>query len=331
MDGTRASSPRVPGGSLMGPSVANSFCGAVAQVASFLNLAARSTLGALGIALLIALIIVVPLFLTRWRPVSIEPLRQVRALGQILLVAGRVYWRRIPWLALIAAVSVVILGAAEAIEGLVLTLINASSSDLTVGISGGGVGYSTSIGIARYLAMPIVTAAVIAFMRNLDRGESIGPRAVWGAVFRRVWRLIAVELLANIVVIVLMITIIGIPYALKKFVDWQFVQQEVLFQDRSIREALRGSTRVVRGGWWHCGGVALTLWIIGQIPGPLLGFGLIFTTVSAGAVNVIAAVAFALTLPYVGIGRTLLYFDLQARTAAEREPARVPVAPAPAT
>jgi hypothetical protein len=324
MDGTRASSPRVPGGSLLGPSVANSFCGAVAHVASFLNLAARTTLGAVGIALLIALIIVVPLFLTRWRPASAQPLRQVRALGQILLAAGRVYWRRIPTLAVIAAVSVVVLGAAEAIEGAVLNLISGSSSDLTVGISGGGVGYSTSIGFARWLIMPIVTAAVIAFMRNLDRGQPTGQRDVWGAVLRRLWRVVAVELLAYVLVVLLMATIIGIPYGLKKFVDWQFVQQEVLFEDRSIREALRGSTRVVKAGWWHCGGVALTLWIIGQIPGPLLGFGLLFTTVSAGAVNVIAAVAFALTLPYVGIGRTLLYFDLQARMETEREPAREP-------
>jgi hypothetical protein len=305
----------------------------VAQVANFINLAAQTTPGAIGIAVLIALIIIVPVFLTRWRPVSPAPLRQVRALGQILLVAGRIYWRRIPTLAAIAAASVVIVGAAEALEGLILDLLNASSADFNVGLSaGGGVGYSTSIGIARYLVMPVVSAAVIVFMRNLDRGQPIGLRPVWGAVFRRLWRVIAVEVMVNLLVLVLFLTVIGIPYALKKFVDWQFVQQEVLFEDRSIREALRGSTRVVKNGWWHCSGVALTLWVIGQVPGPLLGFGLLFTTVSAGAVNVIAAAAFALTIPYVGIGRTLLYFDLQARAAAtEREPARMPVAPAPAT
>jgi hypothetical protein len=333
LDGSRASSPRVPAGSLMGPSVANLFCGAVAQVANFINLAAQTTPGAIGIVVLIALIIIVPVFLTRWRPASPAPLRQVRALGQILLVAGRIYWRRIPTLAAIAAASVVIVGAAEALEGLILDLLNASSADFNVGLSaGGGVGYSTSIGVARYLIMPVVSAAVIVFMRNLDRGQPTGLRPVWGAVFRRLWRVIAVEVMVNLLVLVLFLTVIGIPYALKKFVDWQFVQQEVLFEDRSIREALRGSTRVVKNGWWHCGGVALTLWVIGQVPGPLLGFGLLFTTVSAGAVNVIAAAAFALTIPYVGIGRTLLYFDLQARAAAtEREPARMPVAPAPAT
>ena len=32
--------------------------------------------------------------------------------------------------------------------------------------------------------------------------------------------------------------VIGIPYAIKKFVDWQFAQQEMLFEDPSMREAL---------------------------------------------------------------------------------------------
>ena len=63
-------------------------------------------------------------------------------------------------------------------------------------------------------------------------------------------------LVATFLVILLSITIIGIPYAIKKFVDWQFAQQEVLFEDRSIREALHGSAGKVREHWWHTAVVA---------------------------------------------------------------------------
>ena len=45
-------------------------------------------------------------------------------------------------------------------------------------------------------------------------------------------------------------------------------QQEVLFEDRSLREALRGSTRVVRGHWWHTAATVLVLVLLGWSPGP---------------------------------------------------------------
>jgi hypothetical protein len=51
MDGTRSSSPTVPAGTLVGPSVATAFCGAVAHVTGFVNLAAQTALGAIGIAI----------------------------------------------------------------------------------------------------------------------------------------------------------------------------------------------------------------------------------------------------------------------------------------
>ncbi|MBV9007023.1 MAG: hypothetical protein JO181_20310, partial [Solirubrobacterales bacterium] len=110
-----------------------------------------------------------------------------------------------------------------------------------------------------------------------------------------------------------------------------FAQQEILFEDRSIREAMRGSTRLVRGRWWRAAGVVLVFSILGQIPGPILGFALLFTTVPTTTVNILGSVVFALLTPYVGIGRTLLYFDLAARKVTEAIPATATIAPAPAT
>lgn len=145
----------------------------------------------------------------------------------------------------------------------------------------------------------------------------------------RLWRLIAVQLLATLLLLLLVVTIIGIPYAVRKFVDWQFAQQEVLFEDRSIRDALRGSSRVVHGHWWHTAVVAASFFVLGQIPGPLLGFALLFTTTPVATVNLFGSLISALLLPYVGVGRTLLYLDLEARRASDPAPATVKVAPAP--
>ena len=79
------------------------------------------------------------------------------------------------------------------------------------------------------------------------------------AVLHRFWRLLAVKLLIFVTLILLAVTIIGIPIAIIKFIDWQFAQQEILFEDRSIRDAMRGSTRLVRRHRWHTGTVAAAL------------------------------------------------------------------------
>ena len=328
MAGTRSSSPKVPAGSLMGPSIAGAFCGTVANVSGFLNLAAKTTPGAIGVGLFVLLLILVPVSLTRWRPVEMEPLRRARALGQLLLVSGRLYWRHAGPLVLIALASLLIIGAFEGLESLVRQALGSGAAGGSLTDSGGQFQVSTSIGIGRSVATPIASAAVIAFVRNLEREQDLAFTATWSAVLRRLWRLVAVELLASILVVLLLLTIIGIPYAIKKFVDWQFAQQEILFEDRSIREALRGSTRVVHGHRWHTAAVAATLWVLSQIPGPVLGFALLLTTIPVSTVNLIGAIVFALLLPYVGVGRTLLYLDLIAREFRDTVPATVAVAPA---
>jgi hypothetical protein len=98
-----------------------------------------------------------------------------------------------------------------------------------------------------------------------------------------------------------------------KYIDWQFVPQEILFEDKSIRDAFRGSTRVVRGHWWRTLLVAGFFDLLSVAIGPVLGFFLIFNNFSLTWVNVLSAVVFALFVPYVAIGRTLLYLDLCVR------------------
>jgi hypothetical protein len=313
MDGTRDSSPQVPAGALIGPAIASAFCGAVAEVTSFLNLAAETTPGAIGIAAVLGLIILLPATLTRWRPAAVEVLRQPRALGQILIAAGRLYRRHAAPLLLIAVTALLLIAAVNELERLLFRALGGNASGVEFSDSGARI--QITAGIGRIVALPAVSAALIAYVRNLDRGESTGFAAAWRAVGRRVWRLIAVELVATILVIALLVTIIGIPFAIRKFVDWQLVQQEVLFEDRSIRAALRGSTRLVRGHWWHTAAVAGAFWVLSEIGGPFLLFLLLFTATPITTVNLLGAVISAVLLPYVQVGRTLLYLDLAARKA----------------
>ncbi len=318
MDGVRQDSPRLPGGTILGPAPATAFCGAVAAASEFINLEAKTTLGAIGLALALLLLIVGPPFLTRWRPVDLSKLRHRWALGQLLRGARQLYGRHWRTMLLFALLGFLILGAIQGLSDLFVQITG--SENFTVGIHPGGLDfkYDGSIaGIADPIGSAIVSGAVVAFMRLLVAGEELGLRSSYRAMYARLWRVVAGQLLATILLALMIITVIGIPFAAYFYIAWQFIQQEILFENRSIREAFRGSSALVRGRWWRTLRVAGVLALLSLIAGPVLGFFLIFANLSPILVNVIGSAVFALLIPYVAIGRTLLYFDLCASKAEE--------------
>src|SRR4029079_16462421 len=163
-------------------------------------------------------------------------------------------------------------------------------------------------------------AIVIVFVREVAESKTSGFRAAFGGIRANIWRVLLARLLAAAGLILLFPSIIGIPWAIWKTVGWNFVQQEVLFTDKSMREAFRGSSELVRGRWLHAARPILFFYVLGAIAGPVLTFALIFTTLDLTWVNLIGSLIFALLMPYVTAGHTLLYFDLQVR--AEEEPAK---------
>ncbi len=318
MDGIRQDSPRLPGGAVLGPAASSAFCGAIEGVSEFINLEAKSTIGAIGLGIALLLLIVVPPLFTRWRPVDIATLRHEWTVGQLLRGARQLYGRHWRIMLLIALTGFLILGAIQGLQYL-FTQVN-GSQDFTVGISPGGADFKFSGsfgGIAHPIGFAFVSGAVVTFLRQLCEGEELSLMACYRAIYARLWRVVGGQLLATILVLAMIFTIIGIPFGIYFYVAWQFVQQEILFEDSSIREALKRSHALVRGHWWRTIVVAGILFVLGVVTGPVLGFFLIFANLSAVLVNLIGSVVFALLIPYIAIGRTLLYFDLEARDEAE--------------
>ena len=314
MEGIRSTSPKLPGGDILGPAATGVFCGAVATVSQFINLQAQSPTGTLVLVLIAAAIVLAPIALTRWRPVDLTKLRQKRAFGQLVRAARQLYGRH--WLVFlpIGLTTLPILGSIEGIKWILTELTGAG--DIHPVISVGGLRIDPDIspaGIVRLLAGTIVSAAVVAGVKLVESWRRATFATSYRMALGRFWRLVGGQLLFNVALLALLITVIGAPIALWKYIDWQFVQQEILFEDKSIRDAFRGSTRVVRGHWWRTLLVAGFFALISVAIGPVLGFFLIFSNFSLIWVNIISSVVFALLVPYVALGRTLLYLDLCAR------------------
>lgn len=332
-DGVRQTSPRLPGGAVMGPAAATAFCGAIAGISHFINLEAKTTIGAIGLIVALLLLIIIPVFLTRWRPVDISTLRHEWTIGQLLRGARQLYGRYWRTILAIAFTGFVVLAAIQGIQYVLLQA--AGSGDIQVHPFGLTLEFNGSFGlIAGPIGDALVSGAVVTFVRLREEGEDTGIVQDYRALLPRLWRVVGAQLLVDFVLILMVITVIGIPFAAYFYVAWQFVQQEILFEDRSIRESLRGSHRIVRGHWWRTLLVTGILALIRIVTGPVLGVFLIFLNFSAVQVNLIGSVVFALLIPYVAIGRTLLYLDLGAREAEEEEAKprrRLRLRPRPAT
>lgn len=314
MAAQRTTSPRLPGGSIAGPQITGAFCGAVAQVSDFINLEAKSR--SLAIATIAGLALLIALFvgLTRWRPVDLTELRAKRAFGQLVRAARQLYGRHWRVLVPVALAGLVIVGGTNLLAGL---LAGGHSVNDAAGRSGVNLALADLVeSIARPIALAVVAAIVVIFMRLLVESRPAGFRACWNGMRERFWRILAALLLATLGILLMAITVIGIPFAIWKLVGWSFVGQEVLFTDKSLREAFRGSSELVRGRWWRAVRVVVFLVAILFVAGPVLTLGLIFTPLPFLLINLLGALIFSLLIPYVVIAQTLLYFDLQARATS---------------
>jgi hypothetical protein len=310
MEKQRSTSPRLPGGTIAGPQVTGAFCGAVAAASELINLDAQSPLAAtLTIVGLVAILMLL-IGITRWRPVDVEQPRKKRAFGQLVRAARQMYGRNFAYLVPIALVGLVFVGAVNLLADAISTH------------SGSGGSFRLALAdllafFSRPVASALAAAVVTVFVRELVENGRRGVRSSWRGMWQRRWRLIGGQLLATLGVTLMMVTVIGIPWGIWKYFGWQFVQQEIVFEDKPLRAAFRDSSELVRGHWWKTVRVAGFLWLVSIVTGPVIGFALIFLNFSLLWINLIGSAVFALLIPYVALGHTLLYFDLQERAATE--------------
>jgi hypothetical protein len=320
MEKQRTTSPRFPGGSVVGGPVTGAFCGAVTAVTDLTHLATKSRPAAIGIVLGILLVLALLFGLTRWGPVDLKRLRARRAFGQILRTARRLYRRH--WWPLIP-IGLIAFPIVGGVKALAEALANGRGADEVAGRAGVHLAVAD---LAETLGPPIaytlVAAIVIVFVRELERGRAAGVRDSLRGMLARFGRVVGAQLMVTFSLLLLLLTVVGIPIAAWKYVSWLFVQQEVLFTDKSVREAFHGSSALVRGRWLHTLRVAGVLWLLSISAGPILGFALIFTAFPLFWINILGSVVFALFIPYVAVGQTLLYFDLQVRAEEEPVPRR---------
>src|SRR5680860_487534 len=246
MEEIRSSSPRLPAGSVLGPTVTMSFCGAVAEVTSFLNHTQDSPWVLIVTPIAFLLLIALIARRTRWRPLDLSNLRRSRAFGQLLLASVGLYWRHWRVFAPIGVTAIPIIGGFNALTWL-LTGDPGRRLDDKVGISGLHVALGELLnGIGGPIASAIVAAIVIVAVRQISEDGEASFVESYRGMWRRFRRVVGAQLLATLGLIAMAVTVIGLPFAAWKYVGWLFLQQQILFEDKSVRAAFRGSSELVR-------------------------------------------------------------------------------------
>jgi hypothetical protein len=321
MEEIRTTSPTLPVGSVLGPTVTKAFCGTVADVTSFLNAGQREPWILWAVPGAFLLLVGLIAWRTRWRPVDVSHLRAPRAFGQIVAASGRLYWRHWRAFAPIGLSAFPIIGGMTALSWLITGGETGRRLDGKLGVSGlhKALGEILS-GFALPLASAVISAAVIVAVGQIAEHGTASFASAYRGMWRRFKRVVGTQLLGTLMLLAMVLTVVGVPFAAWKYVGWLFIQQQVLFEDKHVREAFRGSSQLVRGRWWYTLRVAAFFWLVNTVAGPILGFTLIFTYMPLLLINAIGSVVFALLIPYVAIGQTLLYYDLE--ELGEKAPAR---------
>ena len=242
------------------------------------------------------------------------PLRQRRDLSQIIETTFGLYARNFWPLLAIAAVVIPF--------GMLSAVVTESLEPLGELPDDGGIpsGFYTALAVLVPLFLLqafvgwLASLALIAAVIDVDSGQRPDFSRAYEVVFRRFWTLVGAVLRAVVIVLLLLITIIGIPWAIQRLVRWLFVQQAVILDRTSARAALSYSADAVSGSWWRTLGIMILLIIIVQVPAQIISapFALAPPLIS----GTVSAALSALALPLSAIGVTLLYFDLQARRQA---------------
>jgi hypothetical protein len=282
------------------------------------------------IVVLLVLLTLIIIGITRatWRPSTPLRLARRRAWGQILAAAARMYLKRIPLFLGIGVLFVPLSVVVTFVQAIFLHVSRVvgipteaeSGSILALLVVAVGTAL-TLLGIA------LVQAAAARALVEIDQGRSIGPVRAYRLAFDSIRPLLGGLVIAVFVVSLLATSIVLVPIAIWLAVRWALLVPAVELEALSALGALRRSGRLVSHAWLKVGLLTIVGGGLALAAGPFIGALLILvTSIPLAFLNVIAGLVYAVTMPFVAIATTYVYFDTRARDelAPEREPDELP-------
>ncbi|MDH4280564.1 MAG: hypothetical protein OEW83_21070 [Acidimicrobiia bacterium] len=123
----------------------------------------------------------------------------------------------------------------------------------------------------------------------------------------------------------LLLSIVGIPLAIRQLVRYQFLPQVVVLEGLDGRQTLSRSSDLVTGKWWQTAAVIGTINIGLSVAALLTGLVVlvVFSGIPFWLFSAIISLISAIVVPPAAIAQSLLYGDAVAEEARSEEQARL--------
>ncbi len=309
----------VPSGTSFGPTATGAFC-AVVDLGGRIYTAITSPL-ILGLIVLgLVMSATAAVRGTAWSPRVPEPLRRPRAAGQMLLAARTAYRRR---RRVLLAVGLLFLPAAVLEVALQAAVLGLTPLGHLTDVAGRNSLVSIALallvaGAGHVFAATLVVGGVAMVLNAGERGSPPGVGEAYRLVATAAGRLLGTALRVAAAVILLSLTVVGIPWAIAALGRWAVAVQAAAIEGTSPADSLARSRDLVRGRWWRTSAIATTVNVIGAASGPVVGIVLMFTTtLPLETVNAASSAVFVFVMPFTGAALAFLYGDLVARAAGD--------------
>lgn len=163
------------------------------------------------------------------------------------------------------------------------------------------------------------TAGVVVVLKAIGNGNPISAGDALDAAQDRAKDLLLASLKSFLVLFLLAITIVGIPWAIMKAVQWSFLTQSIMIDGADHRNALGRSAELVRGNWWLTLGRLIVIGILVGVTGSIVG-GIIQAIIPDVPGILLAGAVGFLTTPYSIIASSLMFYDYRNRKGMNRTP-----------
>ncbi len=135
---------------------------------------------------------------------------------------------------------------------------------------------AVALDLIGFLVMAIVVSAIIFGSAQTFLGKEINAGDAFKQTERRLWSYLGSNFLYGLVVGLLMITCLGIPFAIFFAFRWIFCSLAAVFEEQSATKALKRSGELVKGGWWRVFGIMIAIFLLLLFVQFIIQFSLMF-------------------------------------------------------
>jgi hypothetical protein len=323
----------VPAAGLIGTRATSFFCDAVESGSNSLRRTMDDPLPMiLGLGFVAAILALI-MARTTWRPTNPLRLARRRAGGQVLAASSRMYRAHWPLFLGIGLMTLPISIAVTLIEWLVAGPRSAAGH-----ASGEQAGVVIAVAVAIAWAIGLVVFSLVVgatarAMLAIDADRPITPIGAYRDALRSLRPLTVAQLGTGATIALISSSLILLPVALWLLLRWALIVPALEIERLGAGDAIRRSARLARHGKLKIALLALAAVLLASVALPFFtALVILLTNVSLSAMNVLAGIAFAAMMPFVGIVATYLYFDARVHeettdhTAPDALPAEIQLA-----